>query len=265
MSFEFSCGISNLNFIAVILTDTVSTEELVMSYSEEELSQGLILVYLDVENLLKQDFLALLPLNLTETAKDIFQQSLEESQTMLKMNQQKLTQLITSRVSTKSCAYLKQVSDIPRLYRRTNRDIPTKACTYLTSLLDPIEKFALNNGNNEFSKHWLTLIFTEVSSKFLAQVGDILDSVQKMEESLKRLRRVRDKNSSEKNVQEKSALNISDDDKIRLQLFVDVQTFGQAMEKLGVEKSEDMSKLEMLVDEATKSCYSDYIEKLNQQ
>ena len=118
--------------------DTVSTEELVMSYSEEELSQGLILVYLDVENLLNQDFLALLPLNLTDTAKDIFRQSLTESRKSLQMNQQKLTQLITTRVSTKACAYLKQVSDIPRLYRRTNREIPTKPCTYLTSLLDPI-------------------------------------------------------------------------------------------------------------------------------
>ena len=250
-----------------VLTDTVSTEELVMSYSEEELSQGLILVYLDVENLLKQDFLALLPLNLTDSAKDIFQQSLAESQTNLKMNQQKLTRLIVNRVSTKSCAYLKQVSDIPRLYRRTNRDIPTKACTYLTSLLDPIEKFAANNEKNEFLKHWLTLMFAEVSSKFLAQVGDILDSVQKMEESLKRLRRVRDKNS-EKNVgggQNEKPLNISDDDKIRLQLFVDVQTFGQALEKLGVEKNEDVGKLETLVNEATKSCYDDYLEKLNQQ
>ena len=101
----------------------------------------------------------------------------------------------------------------------------------------------------------------------MAQVSDILDSVQKMEESLKRLRRVRDKNS-EKNVgggQNEKPLNISDDDKIRLQLFVDVQTFGQALEKLGVEKNEDVGKLETLVNEATKSCYDDYLEKLNQQ
>merc|ERR1711879_729678 len=117
----------------------------VICYTEEELSQGLILVYLDVENLLKQDFLNLLPFNLTDSAKELFQESLNESQKNLRNNCEKLTSLITSRVSTKACAYLKQVSDIPRLYRRTNREIPTKPCTYLTSLLDPIENFAEKN------------------------------------------------------------------------------------------------------------------------
>jgi hypothetical protein len=37
--------------------------------------------------------------------------------------------------------FLKQVSDIPRLYRRTNRELPSKACTYMTSLLSPIQIF----------------------------------------------------------------------------------------------------------------------------
>ena len=55
------------------------------------------------------------------------------------------------------------MSDIPRLYRRTNREIPSKPCTYLVSLLDPIENFA------------------QVSAQFLAQVRDILESVEKIQ------------------------------------------------------------------------------------
>ena len=50
--------------------------------------------------------------------------------------------------------------------------------------------------------------------------------------------------------------NVSDDDKIRLQLFVDVQHYLKTMQSLGVKESEvaEVNKLESLVTEATKSC-----------
>jgi hypothetical protein len=31
---------------------------------------------------------------------------------------------------------------ISRLYRRTNRELPAKPCTYMTSLLEPINHFS---------------------------------------------------------------------------------------------------------------------------
>lgn len=37
---------------------------------------------------------------------------------------------------------IKQVTDIPRLYRKTNRDVPTKACPYVDEMLKPIIQFA---------------------------------------------------------------------------------------------------------------------------
>ena len=50
--------------------------------------------------------------------------------------------------------------------------------------------------------------------------------------------------------------NVSDDDKIRLQLFVDVKHYLKTMESLGVQVNEvtEVNKLESLVTEATKSC-----------
>ena len=50
--------------------------------------------------------------------------------------------------------------------------------------------------------------------------------------------------------------NVSDDDKIRLQLFVDVKHYLKTMESLGVQANEvtEVNKLESLVTEATKSC-----------
>ena len=225
-------------------------------YTAEELSQGLILVYLDVDTLLKQDFLDLLlpsTLSLTDAAKELFEKSLAETKTSFEERLKALEKIITDRVAKQSSGFLRQVSDIPRLYRRTNREIPSKPCTYLVSLLDPIENFAKQNEKNPFLSKWLDLIFAQVSAQFLAQVRDILESVQKMEESLKRLRSVRDKSSNTNRNQETDSKpgSVSDDDKIRLQLLVDVQNYGQAMEKWNVEKNPDFVQLETLVGEAT--------------
>ena len=48
------------------------------------------------------------------SAKDYFIESLEESRVELRQNLSQLSDVITNRVSEKSAAYLKQVSDIPR-------------------------------------------------------------------------------------------------------------------------------------------------------
>lgn len=56
--------------------------------------------------------------------------------------------------------------------------------------------------------------------RYLSITNDVLTSVRKMEESLKRLKRAKGSSAS-------SGQGLSDDDKIRLQLFLDVQTFGK--------------------------------------
>ena len=224
-------------------------------YTAEELSQGLILVYLDLNKLLNQDFLELLlpsTLSLTESAKDLFEKSLAETKSGFQDKLTTLEKIITDRVAKQSCGFLSQVSDIPRLYRRTNREIPSKPCSYLVSLLDPIQTFAEQNKDNLFLSKWLSMIFAQVSVQFLGQVRDILESVQKMEESLKRLRAVRGKNQDDP-----KADKVTDDDKIRLQLLFDVQSYGQAMEKLSVERNPDFVQLETLVQEATNNLLSE--------
>lgn len=38
-------------------------------------------------------------------------------------------------------AWTKQVADIPRLYRKTNREAPTKPCNYVEQILKPAKSF----------------------------------------------------------------------------------------------------------------------------
>ena len=92
------------------------------------------------------------------------------------------------------------------------------------------------------------LFYRALSRKYLANVSEVLDGVQKMEESLRRLKRGRDKQQNanissaptpggggqENTKSENKEKGVSDDDKIRLQLFVDVKHYIQTIKSLGV-------------------------------
>ena len=120
--------------------------------------------------------------------------------------------------------------------------------------------------------------YRALSRKYLANVSEVLDGVQKMEESLRRLKRGRDKQNAnaaaagQEKSGEKLEKGVSDDDKIRLQLFVDVKHYIQTVKSLGVDvdsiTDDDDDKddvliieqLDQLVIEATKTCYDDYLD-----
>lgn len=83
-------------------------------------------------------------------------------------------------------------------------------------------------------------------------MADVLTSVQKTEESLRRLKNLREKSTT--NQMERSITGISDDDKIRLQLQVDIVSWTMEIEKLGIKKEniESLVDLTKLVEESTK-------------
>jgi hypothetical protein len=74
--------------------------------------------------------------------------------------------------------------------------------------------------------------------QYLLNVSDVLAAVQKMEESLQRLKKVRGGVSANAGGSESRAGGMSDDDKIRLQLFVDVQHLITSMEAVGVARDQ---------------------------
>ena len=65
--------------------------------------------------------------------------------------------------------------------------------------------------------------------RYLLTVSDVLNSVRKMEESMMRLQKMR-KSKDTQSTGNNGVL--SDDDKIRLQLSIDVETFGRKVSKL---------------------------------
>jgi len=186
--------------------NSITSGQDLVAYSESELNICLINIYLDVSKISNESLNNLLLdvvfpslSTLTNSAKQSFTDSLRESQDNMKKKLALLSQVITNRVIDKSQGFLKQVSDIPRLYRRTNRELPTKPCTYLIALLDPILRFDNENRlrcSSQVISEWLSIIFRALSRKYLANVSEVLDGVQKMEESLRRLKRGRDKQNA---------------------------------------------------------------------
>lgn len=96
-------------------------------------------------------------------------------------------------------------------------------------------------------------------------VAEVLTSVQKTEESLRRLKNLREKTTAVPNAtasaaapdqqqQQRATLLMSDDDKIRLQLQVDVLHWTDAIERLGVGRAEveQLDELIALVEESTR-------------
>ena len=156
----------------------------------------------------------------------------------------KITESIVKVIVSESVVHLRQVSDIPRLFRRTNRETPTKPCDYIGNVLLLPTKFYNSKKNfvpDEVLQSWLTLVFNEITMQFYSCVNEVLTNAQKTEESLRKLKKIKDKYYS-------SADNKNnDDDKIRQQLVVDVHSFSNGADSVQVNRN-DIKMLKDLVN-----------------
>ncbi|XP_043798151.1 conserved oligomeric Golgi complex subunit 2 isoform X2 [Apis laboriosa] len=181
----------------------------------------------------------------TPTVLKLLKDSLDETIKNLKKIWPDITKEIVNELLKQCVVHLKQVSDIPRLFRRTKRDIPTKSCAYIKNTLA-----FLINFHTDYKKiipddvnYWLQLTLSSLTEHYLISVKDVLTSVQKTEESLRRLKKIRDKSigSFSSEVQ-----GISDDEKIRIQLQIDVQTYVNMITEMQISTSNILYMKELL-------------------
>lgn len=196
-----------------------------------------------------------LPSGLLEQ-KSTVEQCFIESNAKLQSSLQTIETKIAQDMIANSLPYIKQVNDIPRLYRKTNREIPTKNCAYVDHTLTAAKDFYKQNASvlgptkcNQF----LQIVFSKLTTQYYAAVSEVLTSVQKTEESLRRLKNLRERSGAMvSSTSERQG--ISDDDKIRLQLQVDVIYWGKEIGEFGIDLNtiESLSQLRQLVEDATK-------------
>lgn len=196
----------------------------------------------------------LAPTEVVEHATTLRQNFLDASK-LLNERRERISNRIVQEIMGKSVAHIKQVNDIPRLYRKTNRDIPSKPCGYVDQMLDPPRQFKQQYSHNvgdETCRQICRNLFSTLNVQYYSAVVDVLTSVQKTEESLRRLKNLREKSSLNTSASDRQGL--SDDDKIRLQLQVDIIHWATEIDKIGVAIGdvEKLDELRALVEESTK-------------
>ncbi|EDL96731.1 rCG50865, isoform CRA_b [Rattus norvegicus] len=164
--------------------------------------------------------------------------ALEDSQSALSAHVPALSSRIVQDLSESCFGYLKSALEVPRLYRRTNKEVPSTASSYVDSALKPLYQLQSGHGDKvqpAVMQRWLQEALSDSTHKYFETVSDVLSSVRKMEESLKRLKQAR---RSPATNPVSSSGGMSDDDKIRLQLALDVEHLGEQIQKMGLQTSD---------------------------
>uniref|UniRef100_A0A8C5CVL4 Conserved oligomeric Golgi complex subunit 2 n=1 Tax=Gadus morhua TaxID=8049 RepID=A0A8C5CVL4_GADMO len=151
----------------------------------------------------------------------VIEAALGDSKASLSGSTPTLNARMTQHLSERCSRYLKSASEVPRLYRRTNKVRP---------LPDAYR------GVNGYKK-WVTQALFFSCTLYYETISEVLSSVRKMEESLKRLKQARKGAATVTTTGTNGGL--TDDGKIRLQLTLDVQYLG---EQVGVTKRSTFSE-----------------------
>ncbi|XP_017141250.1 conserved oligomeric Golgi complex subunit 2 [Drosophila miranda] len=167
--------------------------------------------------------------------------------------QKTLVELLIGECETEN---VRQVNDLPRLYRKTNREVPSRCSGYVEQMLRPLKAFASQHESQLGAlvvEQLLSEVASHITKAYFNVVKDVLTSVQKTEESLRRLRNVKSGGSATQTPSGNSA-SMSDDDKIRLQLRVDVTTWSQELSKLNFQATQfdQLLQLTNMVEDSIK-------------
>ncbi|XP_055327896.1 conserved oligomeric Golgi complex subunit 2-like isoform X2 [Paramacrobiotus metropolitanus] len=125
---------------------------------------------------------------------------------------------------------LKSLQDIPRIYRKTNREAPSIYSPYVDAAFDLLgNKLIPSSGITPSQIEYCSrTVIANVAKQYGGMALDLLDAVKRMEESLKKLRKTRVIVDS---------TGVSDDDKIRLQLALDFLQMETRIQQLGLDVS----------------------------
>ncbi|XP_029306396.1 conserved oligomeric Golgi complex subunit 2 [Cottoperca gobio] len=183
----------------------------------------------------------------------IVEDALMDSKDFLSSSIPTLKTKMTQHLTERCCRFLKNASEIPRLYRRTNKDLPVRASAYMDNALRPLLQLLTDSTglvNPSTAKEWLQVALSDCTQRYFETISEVLSSVRKMEESLKRLKQAR-KGASLTSTAGANG-GPTDDSKIRLQLALDVEYLGEQIKNMGLQPS-DISMFSTLMDLVTGS------------
>ncbi|XP_039278291.1 conserved oligomeric Golgi complex subunit 2 [Nilaparvata lugens] len=216
--------------------------------SDEDID-NLVRLYADLETLCRKlpEFLSTVNslfsnhFTLSNKMKENLKSSVDECSTQLSAQLTSAGDRVTQQLSC-ACAHgLRQVSEVPRLFRRTNRQAPSQPLPYVAQVLAPAARFHRAHSGSLRQPQlglWLRAVVNDLTKQYYSCVCSVLTSVQKTEESLRRLKKIRERSSSGTAAAADDRNAGRDDHKIRMQLHLDVNSFCQQVESLDIKRHE---------------------------
>ncbi|CAO2818154.1 unnamed protein product [Amaranthus hypochondriacus] len=172
---------------------------------------------------------------------DPVKQSILQSGKSLESMISPLTISIIDALVEKSVEDLKQLKGISATYRMTNKPLPVRHSPYVTAILYPLKAFlegdrATTYLDNSTTKAILRGTALEITKSYYEMASDLVNVARKTESSLLRIRQGAQRRAGASS--DVSDHNVSNTDKICMQLFLDIQEYGRNLASLGVDATE---------------------------
>ncbi|KAF5743699.1 conserved oligomeric Golgi complex subunit 2 isoform X2 [Tripterygium wilfordii] len=146
--------------------------------------------------------------------------------------------IIIEALVEKSAEDLRQLKGITATYRMTNKPLPVRHSPYVSGILRPVKAFldgerATTYLTKETRNELLLGAVTDTTDRYYELASDLVNVARKTESSLQRIRQGAQRRAGASS--DVSDHNVSDTDKICMQLFLDIQEYGRNLAALGVE------------------------------
>ncbi|CDH54964.1 conserved oligomeric golgi complex subunit 2 [Lichtheimia corymbifera JMRC:FSU:9682] len=141
-------------------------------------------------------------------------------------------------VSRRCSEALNHVPDISGQYRYTNKPPPTEPSAFISKIFQPYTEFTEQNTtwiDSDKQELWGRLIAENVVNRYMTSISDLLTSLRKMENSLKKIKKSK-KSTQSSLLNQQPGRTMSDEDKIRLQILLDVRQLGEELSSLSIDK-----------------------------
>lgn len=166
----------------------------------------------------------------------IYQDAINESCEFLSTQLTSLSNQLVSLLTHQINLQLDSVKNVPRLYRRTNKEPPSEPSKYVLNAMIPLNKFASNATMLSENQRYgiLSSSLGNLSERYYTLVDELLTAIRKTEDSLLRLKQQRKAASGQSEVNQLvNNSEVSDENKIRKQLLLDSEAFDHHMSILG--------------------------------
>ncbi|CAG8519748.1 4747_t:CDS:10 [Ambispora leptoticha] len=223
---------SNRTLSSSSTPSAVSTSEAL----EEQLLNQLTVITFDIENFItkiRQFFREVIMIQLPPQMMDepLIEESIKISLLSIQSDIPEISRTVTTILIKRCAEYLRQTRGIITQYRYKNREPPTEFSYFVPTIMKPLVMFCdLNQHTLTESRRreWNLMVAEGVTMRYYKNVSETLATFKRTEESHKFKRnRVAGNNND-------ASASMNDEDKMRLQIFLDVKQFGKELENLGI-------------------------------